>query len=80
MADMKEMAREYRKAAALLALNIKKHEELGDLTNVEMNSLRDSLKQTREVCHILSGYYEVCRPGDSPYLLGNLRTRKINDY
>lgn len=77
MASLEEMAVEYRKSAALLAQNIKKHEEAGDLDKWQMDQLKDSLKQIREVCHILSGYYDVPRPV-SPYTLTGLRGRRFN--
>ena len=78
MSTLKEMAYEYKTAAAKLAMSIKQHETAGDLTSEEMKSLRQALKDTREVAHLLSGYYDVPRPDSGITLLG-LKARRTHD-
>ena len=76
MSTLKEMAFEYKQAAAKLA--IERHKKDGDLTPDELKSLRQSLRDTREAAHLLSGYYDVPRPENGLTLLG-LKARRIND-
>lgn len=56
MSTLKEMAFEYKQAAAKLAMAIERHKVAGDLTEAELKSLRQALRETREAAHVLSGY------------------------
>lgn len=78
MSTMKEMAHEYKVAAAKLAMAIDRHQKDGDLTAEELQSLRQALKDTRAAAHLLSGYYDVPRQGDGLTLQG-LVARRIRD-
>lgn len=62
MASLKELAPEYRQAAAKLSLWL---EERGDtLTQAERRCLREALSGIREVQRLLDGYYELPRDPD----------------
>lgn len=78
MSTLKEMAFEYKQAAAKLAMAIERHQKDGDLTPDELKSLRQSFRDTREAAHLLSGYYDVPRQENGLTLLG-LKARRIND-
>jgi len=78
MSTMKEMAHEYKVAAAKLAMAIERHQKAGDLTAEELQSLRRALQETREAAHLLSGYYDVPRQ-DSGLTLQGLKARRIRD-
>lgn len=78
MSTMAEMAREYKIAAAKLAMSIKAHQAAGDLTPAEMASLRLSLRDLREAAHLMSSYYEAPRQA-SPLTLIGLRARRYKD-
>lgn len=78
MSTMKEMAHEYKVAAAKLAMAIERHQKAGDLTAEELASLRRALNETREAAHLLSGYYDVPRPEGGLTLQG-LKARRIRD-
>ena len=78
MSTLKEMAFEQKQAAATLAMAVDRHKKDGDLTPDELKSLRQSLRDTREAAHLLSGYYDVPRPENGLTLLG-LKARRIND-
>lgn len=60
MATMKEMAAEYRIAAAKLALRIKEKKAMGAPPS-EINALKDALQDVREAQRLLDGYYEIPR-------------------
>lgn len=60
MSTMKEMAKEYRVAAAKIALRLKECEAAGAEENV-LQSLRASLRNIRESQRLLDSYYEVPR-------------------
>lgn len=78
MSTMKEMAHEYKVAAAKLAMAIDRHQKDGDLTADELKSLRQALRDTREAAHLLSGYYDVPRQ-DSGLTLQGLKARRTRD-
>lgn len=78
MSTLKEMAHEYKVAAAKLAMAIERHQKDGDLTPEELKSLRQALKDTRAAAHLLSGYYDVPRQDDGLTLQG-LKARRIRD-
>lgn len=63
MATLHELAIEYRKTAAMLALKVRQHEEMGDLPAEDLAILRAELRDTREVQHLLAGYYVIPRRG-----------------
>ena len=64
MSTLKEMAHEYKVAAAKLAMAIERHKKEGNLTPDELNSLRAALRDTRATAHLLSGYYDTPRQDD----------------
>ena len=78
MSTLKEMAYQYKMAAAKLAMAIKRHEDAGDLTAEELKSLRQALRDTREAAHLLSGYYDVPRPEGALTLQG-MKARRTRD-
>lgn len=78
MSTLKEMAHEYKVAAAKLAMAIERHQKDGDLTPEELKSLRQALKDTRAAAHLLSGYYDVPRQDDGLTLQG-LKARRTRD-
>ena len=78
MSDLKEMAQEYKIAAGKLAMSIERHKAAGDLSRAEMNQLNRALRETREVGHLLSGYYEGPRTAHGITLLG-LKPRRTRD-
>lgn len=78
MSTLKEMAYQYKVAAAKLAMAIERHQKDGDLTPEELKSLRQALRDTREAAHLLSGYYDVPRPEGGLTLQG-LKARRTRD-
>lgn len=48
MSTLKEMAHEYKVAAAKLAMAIERHKTAGNLTPAELNSLQQALRDTRD--------------------------------
>lgn len=62
MAALKDLAPEYRRAAAKLAMWLKEKEQSGDLTKEERVSVRQALDGIREVSRLLDGYYTTPRP------------------
>ena len=77
MSDLKMMAYEYKAAAAKLAMSIERHKKAGDLSPKEMNQLCRTLREMREVSHLLSGYYDVPRPRG--ITLVGLKPRRTRD-
>ena len=67
MSTLKEMAFEYKQAAAKLAMAIERHKVAGDLSEAELKSLRQALRETREAAHLLSGYYHRGRSAQKHY-------------
>lgn len=61
---LKEMAAEYRKTAAHLAMAIAEHERRGDLPEHNIALLRGMLNDTRTVLRTVSGYYDLPRTGE----------------
>ena len=57
MSTLKEMAAEYREAAAKLAMAIEAHKKAGDLSAEELTQLQTTLHDVRAVAHLLAGYY-----------------------
>lgn len=62
MATLKELAAEYRRAAARLSLWLEEKEAAGTLTQTERRSVREALSGIREVQRLLDGYYDGPRP------------------
>lgn len=60
MSSMKEMAKEYRIAAAKLAMRIDERKELG-ASEDELKRDRRILRDIREIQRLLDGYYEYPR-------------------
>jgi len=80
MSTLKEMAHEYKVAAAKLAMAIERHKKEGNLTPDELNSLRAALRDTRATAHLLSGYYDTPRQDDGLTLLGMTARRTRDDH
>lgn len=60
MSTMQEMAREYRESAARIAMRIRELERAGaDLQRIQ--TLRNLLRETRELQRALDGYYTIPR-------------------
>lgn len=78
MSTLKEMAAEYREAAAKLAMAIEAHKKAGDLLPEELTQLQTTLHDVRAVAHLLAGYYDVSRP-PGPFTLTDLHTRRTRD-
>lgn len=78
MSTLKEMAHEYKIAAAKLAMSIARHKKLGDMELAELRSMQQSLKDTREIGHLLSGYYDVPRE-DTGFTMQGMSIRRIQD-
>ncbi len=74
MGTMKEMAAEYRAAAARMAMRIQEHEERGDVEPSELNRMREVLQEVREVGRVLECYYDTPRPR-GPYTLTGMAAR-----
>lgn len=62
MATLKELAAEYRRSAAKLAMWLEDKKAAGELTPAEERSVREALTEIREVQRLLDGYYDVPRP------------------
>ena len=60
MSTMKEMAREYRKAAAKLSVRIQEKASAGAGME-ELAKLREALRNIREIQRLLDGYYDIPR-------------------
>ena len=78
MSTMKELAAEYRLAAARLAMSIQTHKQAGDLPPDTLAELQRTLKDLRAIAHLLSGYYDVSRP-EGPFTLTDLKARRTRD-
>ena len=76
MSTLKEMAHEYKVAAAKLAMAIERHKKEGNLTPDELNSLRAALRDTRATAHLLSGYYDTPRQDELKARKRELTARK----
>ncbi len=63
MATMKEMAAEYRVAAAKLAMRIEQKKAVG-ATDTEIASLQRTLNDIRKIQRLLDGYYTTPRTSD----------------
>lgn len=62
MSTLKEMAAEYRKASANLALRIRELERTSADPG-RIKTLQEMLRETREIQRVLSGYYDLPRQG-----------------
>lgn len=60
VSTLKEMAQEYRKAAAVLAIRIRDKDSAG-AGKEELDQLREALRDIREIQRLLSGYYDIPR-------------------
>lgn len=78
MAALSEIAAEYRRAAAKLAMSIDQHKKAGDLDPDSLRVLMQALRDTREVAQLLSGYYDTPRPPGACTLVG-LKARRSRD-
>lgn len=76
MATMKEMAAEYRVAAAKLALRIKEKKADG-ASPMEIKSLKEALRDIREIQRLLDGYYDV--PRTSQFAAVGWKARRTRD-
>lgn len=63
MSTMREMALEYRRAAAKLALKIQDKKDSG-AGETELRPLQYALREIRETQRLLDGYYDVPRAGE----------------
>lgn len=61
MSTLKEMAHEYKVAAAKLTMSIERHKTAGDLSPYELTSLQQARRETRAAAQLLSGYYDTPR-------------------
>lgn len=77
MSTMKEMAAEYREAAAKLAMKIQELEASGAPPK-DIEALRTILKNIRAEARVLSSYYEAPRTPDGGGAVG-WHARRIND-
>jgi len=75
--SMKEMATEYRLAAARLAIRIKEKKAAGADPKL-LHDLYQALRDIREAQRILDGYYDVPRPV-GPYTLTGMAARRSKD-
>lgn len=73
---MKEMAAEYRLAAAKLAMRIAEKKAAG-ASPKELQPLQDALHDIREAQRLLSGYYDV--PRSTPLAAAGWRARRTRD-
>lgn len=80
MSTLKEMAHEYKVAAAKLAMAIERHKTAGDLTPAELNSLQQALRDTRDAAHLLSGYYDTPRQDIGLTMQGIYARRTRDDH
>lgn len=78
MSTLKEMAHEYKVAAAKLAMAIERHKKEGNLTPDELNSLQQALRDTRDAAHLLSGYYDTPRQ-DIGLTMQGIHARRTRD-
>lgn len=76
MSTLKEMAAEYREAAARLALRIEEKRAAG-APEYELKELRAALRDVRDAAHLLSGYYDVPRAGTGAAV--DWRARRTRD-
>lgn len=76
MATMKEMAAEYRVAAAKLALRIKEKKADG-ASPMEIKPLKEALRDIREIQRLLDGYYDV--PRTSQFAAVGWKARRTRD-
>lgn len=78
MATLMEMAAEYRESAAKLALALDRRKRAGNLAPAEERALQAALRETREVAHLLSGYYEMPRQ-DTGITMQGIHARRTRD-
>lgn len=77
MSSLKEMAREYKIAAAKLAISIDRHQKDNSLPPWQLTQLKKALRDVRATAHLLSSYYEA--PRDSELTLQGLTARRTQD-
>ena len=63
MSTLEELALEYRRAAARLAMAIDRHSRAGDLPPGQLSQMRSMLEELRMTQRTLSGYNDLPRPG-----------------
>ena len=63
MSTLKEMAAEYREAAAKMRMYIDRRRAEG-AEQWELDQLYRALRDIRESAHLMSGYYDVPRSGN----------------
>lgn len=63
MSTLKEMAAEYREAAAKMRMYIDRRRAEG-AEQWELDQLHRALRDIRESAHLMSGYYDVPRSGN----------------
>lgn len=76
MSTMKEMAGEYRSAAAKLSMRLAEKLAAG-ASQKEVASLRGALQNIREVQRTLDGYYDIPRSG--PFAATGWKCRRSPD-
>ncbi len=78
MGSLKEMAAEYREAAAKLRMYIERRKAEG-AEQWELDQLYQALRDVRDTAHLLSGYYSVSRSGTGA-AIGWKARRTRDDY
>ena len=76
---LEEMAKDYRLAAAKIAMYLHDHRKLGDLDLLTERSLKASLKELRATARIMETYYTEARSA-SPYTFANFKGKKLTTY
>ena len=77
MARLKDLAAEYRAAAAKLALWMEERKAAGTLSPAQLRCVQEALAGIREVQRLLDGYYEL--PRDANYAAVGWKAGKHND-
>ena len=77
MSSMKEMAAEYREAAAKLSMKIAEKETAG-ADPQEISALRNIRNDIRALAFILDGYYDVPRPAGNAVAV-DWKARRIHE-
>lgn len=77
MSRLKDMAAEYRAAAAKLALWLEEQETAGLMTKEKRRCVQEALRGVREVQRLLDGYYDV--PRAEGISANGWKARRIHD-
>jgi uncharacterized coiled-coil DUF342 family protein len=76
MGTMREMAEEYREAAAKINMRIHEKKAAG-ASEEELKELRQVLRDIRDAQRLLSGYYDVPRDGKLTFV--GIKPRRTRD-